>query len=143
MDQLFDGPAAESRSHGRFVSAGAKRHGDGYLQIQRHQGGQVPVYRAELLPFPALWPDVSAIHVHEADIYGNCRVKGISIADFELARASKHLIITCERLVHNEEIRRDPTATVIPYYCVDAVCEFLSAAIRGIWPTNISPMRII
>jgi glutaconate CoA-transferase subunit A len=73
--------------------------------------------------FPALWPDVSAIHVHEADIYGNCRVKGISIADFELARASKHLIITCERLVHNEEIRRDPTATVIPYYCVDAVCE--------------------
>jgi glutaconate CoA-transferase subunit A len=73
--------------------------------------------------FPALWPDVSAIHVHEADIYGNCRVRGISIADFELARASKHLIITCERLVHNEEIRRDPTATVIPYYLVDAVCE--------------------
>jgi glutaconate CoA-transferase subunit A len=73
--------------------------------------------------FPALWPDVSAIHVHEADVYGNCRVKGISIADFELARASKHLIITCERLIHNEEIRRDPTATVIPYYVVDAVCE--------------------
>jgi glutaconate CoA-transferase subunit A len=73
--------------------------------------------------YPALWPDVSAIHVHEADVYGNCRVKGISIADFELARASKRLIITCERFVHNEEIRRDPTATVIPYYLVDAVCE--------------------
>ena len=27
--------------------------------------------------YPALWPDVSAIHVHEADIYGNCRTKGI------------------------------------------------------------------
>ena len=26
-------------------------------------------------------------------------------------------------MVHNEEIRRDPTATVIPYYLVDAVCE--------------------
>jgi glutaconate CoA-transferase, subunit A len=73
--------------------------------------------------YPALWPDVSAIHVHIADIYGNCRVRGISIADLELARASKHLIITCERLVHNEEIRSDPTATVIPYYLVDAVCE--------------------
>lgn len=73
--------------------------------------------------YPALWPDVSAIHVHEADIYGNCRLKGISIADLELARASKHLIITCERLIHNEEIRRDPTSTVIPYYLVDAVCE--------------------
>ena len=73
--------------------------------------------------YPALWPDVAAIHVHAADIYGNCRVRGISVADLELARASKHLIITCERLVHNDEIRNDPTLTVIPYYLVDAVCE--------------------
>lgn len=73
--------------------------------------------------YPALWPDISAIHVHEADIYGNCRMKGISISDFELARATKRLIITCEKLVHNEEIRRDPTATSIPHYLVDAVCE--------------------
>ena len=51
MDQLFDGPAAEGRGHGRFVSAGTKRHGDGYVQVQRHQSGQVPVHRAELLPF--------------------------------------------------------------------------------------------
>jgi glutaconate CoA-transferase subunit A len=48
---------------------------------------------------------------------------GISIADLELARASKRLILTCEHLIHNEEIRRDPTSTVIPYYLVDAVCE--------------------
>ncbi len=72
---------------------------------------------------PALYPDVAAIHVHEADIYGNCRIRGISVADLELARAAKHLIITAERLVHNEEIRSNPTATVIPYYLVDAVCE--------------------
>ncbi len=61
--------------------------------------------------------------MHEADIYGNCRIKGISVADLELARAAKHLIITCEKLVHNEEIRSDPTLTLIPYYLVDAVCE--------------------
>ena len=73
--------------------------------------------------YPALWPDVSAVHVHEADNCGNARIRGISVADLELARASKHLIITCERLVHNEEIRNDPTYTVIPYYLVDAVCE--------------------
>jgi glutaconate CoA-transferase, subunit A len=72
---------------------------------------------------PALWPDVAAIHVHEADMYGNARFKGITAADLELARASKHLIITCERLIPNDEIRRDPTSTVIPYYLVDAVCE--------------------
>lgn len=73
--------------------------------------------------FPALWPDVAAVHVHEADIYGNARIKGIAVADLELARAAKHLIVTCERLVHNEEIRHDPTCTVIPFYLVDAVCE--------------------
>lgn len=72
---------------------------------------------------PALYPDFSAIHVHEADVYGNCRIKGITIADLELARASKHLVITCERIISNDQIRSDPSQTVIPFYLVDAVCE--------------------
>ena len=84
--------------------------------------------------YPALWPDVSAIHVHEVDIYGNARVKGITIADLELARASKHLILTSERLVHNEEIRSDPTSTSIPYYLVDAVCEVPYGSYPGNMP---------
>lgn len=84
--------------------------------------------------YPALWPDVSAIHVHESDIYGNCRLRGISIADLELARASKHLIITCERLVHNDVIRNDPTQTSIPYYLVDAVCEVPYGSFPGNMP---------
>jgi glutaconate CoA-transferase subunit A len=84
--------------------------------------------------YPALWPDVSAIHVHESDIYGNCRLKGISIADLELARASKRLIITCERLVHNDVIRNDPTQTSIPYYLVDAVCEVPYGSFPGNMP---------
>lgn len=81
--------------------------------------------------YPAVWPDVSVIHVHEADIYGNARFKGISVCDLELARASKRLIITCERLIHNDEIRRDPSATQIPYFLVDAVCEVPYGAYPG------------
>ncbi len=73
--------------------------------------------------YPALWPDVAAIHVHEADVYGNSRIKGISVADVEMARAAKRLIITTERLVPNDVIRQDPAATAIPFYQVDAVCE--------------------
>jgi glutaconate CoA-transferase subunit A len=73
--------------------------------------------------YPALWPDVAAIHVHAADVHGNCQVRGISIADLELARAAKHLIITCERLVPDDWIRADPNSTAIPHYLVDAVCE--------------------
>ncbi len=72
---------------------------------------------------PALWPDVSAIHVHEADIYGNCHIAGISMCDLELARASKSLIITTERLVPTEEFRNIPERTVIAHYLVDAVIE--------------------
>jgi len=84
--------------------------------------------------YPALWPDVSAIHVHEADTHGNARIRGISIADLELARASKHLIITCERLVHSEEIRNNPSLTVIPYFVVDAVCEVPYGSYPGNMP---------
>jgi glutaconate CoA-transferase subunit A len=72
---------------------------------------------------PALYPDVAAIHVHEADRYGNCRIRGTTVADSDLARAAKNLIITCERLIPNDEIRRDPSLTIIPFFCVDAVCE--------------------
>jgi glutaconate CoA-transferase subunit A len=72
---------------------------------------------------PAIWPDVAVIHVHEADIYGNCHIRGISIADLELARAARHLIISAERLIDNAAIRMRPTQTVIPFYLVDAVIE--------------------
>jgi glutaconate CoA-transferase subunit A len=84
---------------------------------------ECPFTGTKYAAMPALYPDVSALHVHEADIYGNCRARGIIVSDFDVARASKRLIITCERLISNEEIRRDPSYTVIPYWCVDAVCE--------------------
>ena len=84
---------------------------------------QCPFTGQKVAAVPALWPDVSAIHVHEADIYGNCSISGISICDMELARASKHLIITAERLVHTDKFRDHPEYTTIPYFLVDAVIE--------------------
>ncbi len=76
-----------------------------------------------LIALPALSPDVAVIHVHECDPFGNCRLRGTSVADPDVARAAKKVIITCERLIPEEETRRDPTQTVIPFFCVDAVCE--------------------
>jgi len=84
---------------------------------------ECPFTRKKFVALPAVWPDVAAIHVHEADIYGNCHIRGISIADLELARAARYVIITAERLVGNMAIRINPTRTVIPYYLVDAVVE--------------------
>jgi glutaconate CoA-transferase subunit A len=93
-----------------------------------------PFTGARLTALPALYPDVAAIHVHEADRFGNCRIRGTTVADLDLARAARRLIITCERLIPNDEIRRDPTRTVIPFYCVDAVCEVPYGSYPGNMP---------
>jgi 3-oxoacid CoA-transferase subunit A/glutaconate CoA-transferase subunit A len=70
---------------------------------------------------PALILDVGLIHVHRADMYGNAQIDGISGFAFELARASKRLIISTEEIVEPDVIRRSPDRTIIPYYLVDAV----------------------
>jgi glutaconate CoA-transferase subunit A len=70
---------------------------------------------------PALNPDVGLLHVHECDVYGNARIYGAGVAPTEIAMASKKVIVSTERLISNEEIRRDPRRTTIPYYLVDAV----------------------
>ena len=72
---------------------------------------------------PACYPDVAMIHVHRCDIYGNAQIDGIYVEDFELARAARRLIITTEEIISNDQIRANPTRTVIPFYLVDAVVE--------------------
>jgi glutaconate CoA-transferase subunit A len=93
-----------------------------------------PFTGERLVALPALYPDVAAIHVHEADRFGNCRVRGTTVADLDLARAARKLIITCERLVPNEKIRHDPSRTAIPFFCVDAVCEVPFGSYPGNMP---------
>ena len=70
---------------------------------------------------PALVLDVTLMHVHRADRYGNAQIDGISGFAHEIARASKRLIISAEEIVDTEEIRRYPERTIIPYFLVDAV----------------------
>lgn len=93
-----------------------------------------PYTGVPLLALPALYPDVAAIHVHEADVYGNARLRGTSVADLDVARAAKRLIITCERLIPTDEFRREPDRTSIPFYCVDAVCEVPFGSYPGNMP---------
>ncbi len=93
-----------------------------------------PYTGKKLILLPALSPDISVIHVHEADIYGNCRFRGIAISDLDLANASKRLIITTERLISSNEIKLNPSSTRIPYHLVDAVCEVPFGAYPGTMP---------
>jgi len=70
---------------------------------------------------PALILDTGIIHVNRADRFGNCQIDGISGFAFEMARASKNLIVSAEEIVDTDVIRAAPDRTIIPYYLVDAV----------------------
>ncbi|HHT84727.1 MAG: CoA transferase subunit A [Bacillota bacterium] len=93
-----------------------------------------PFTGKRLLALPALYPDVAIIHVHRADKYGNAQIDGITVSDFDVARAAKRVILTTERIIDNEEIRKDPSRTFIPYYCVDAVCHVPYGSYPGNMP---------
>ncbi len=72
-----------------------------------------------LLPVPDL--DTAIIHVQVASFDGTCRIFGDPYQDIDLAFAARHVIVTCEELVTNEEIRREPNKNSIPGFVVDAV----------------------
>ncbi len=71
------------------------------------------------LPVPRL--DVAIIHVQKASPDGTCSIEGDEFHDVDIAVAAKYTIVTCEEIVTNEEIRREPTKNSIPSFCVNAV----------------------
>lgn len=71
------------------------------------------------LPVPEI--DLAIIHVQMASIDGTCRILGDELQDIDIASAAKRVIVTCEELVSNEYIRRDPNLNSIPGFVVDAV----------------------
>lgn len=73
----------------------------------------------EYVAVPALPVDWTFLHVGEADKYGNGRHPGARFGDRIMARAANRVALTTERLVDNEDIRRDPLMTSVPY--ADAV----------------------
>ncbi len=83
---------------------------------------------------PALFPDVSFIHVHRADPMGNGQIDGLHVADLELSRASKHVVLTTEEVVPTEVIRSNPGHTTIPATVVDAVVEVPFGSYPGNMP---------
>jgi glutaconate CoA-transferase subunit A len=82
-----------------------------------------PFTGEKVLLVPALNPDVALIHVQRCDPYGNAQIDGLQFMDIDLAMAANSVILTTERIVSNDQIRRDPDQTKIPFFCVDAVVE--------------------
>jgi glutaconate CoA-transferase subunit A len=93
--------------------------------------GQLPDTRQIDCPFtgeklvlvPALNPDFALIHVQRCDPYGNAQIDGLPFMDIDLAMAANRVILTTERIISNDQIRRTPDQTKISFMAVDAVVE--------------------
>ena len=82
-----------------------------------------PFTGEKLLLVPALNPDVALIHVQRCDAYGNAQIDGLQFMDIDLAMAANRVILTTERIVSNDQIRRAPDQTKIPFFCGRRRCR--------------------
>ena len=92
----------------------------------------------------AVVPDVGVIHVQRADAEGNAQKWGSLGVDFEGINASKRVIVTAEKIVDTDVIRRDPNRTIISSFRVNAVVEQPFGAYPGHLAGcyNDAPMRL-
>jgi len=109
----------------------------GGSDVFEHSGAKLvkdPFTGQEICLVPALNLDVALVHVYQCDEYGNARVFGAGLSPTETATCAKKLIISTEEIISNEEIRRQPHLTTIPYYLVDAVVHVPFGASPGAMP---------
>jgi glutaconate CoA-transferase, subunit A len=84
---------------------------------------ECPFTGEKLVLVPAINPDFALIHVQRCDPYGNAQIDGLPFMDLDLALAANRVILTAERIVSNDQIRRAPDQTKIPFLAVEAVVE--------------------
>lgn len=77
--------------------------------------GQIYCY----IPTPKI--DCAVIHVHKASPDGTCRIEGSVYSDLDIAIAATRLIVSCEELVPNDELRRESSLNQIASILPDAV----------------------
>src|SRR5690348_383105 len=88
-----------------------------------------PYTSAEVYVIPQIKPDWAVLHVQEADVLGNARVRGTPFWDRILSRAADNVIVTAERIVPTEDFTACPELTLAPGFLVAAVV----AAPGGAW----------
>ena len=85
----------------------------------------------------AMVPDVALVHAHRADCYGNVQAEPTILwPDIGIMpKAAKRVIVTAEKIVDTEVLRRNPDRTILPGFIVDAVVEVP----YGAHPTSFFP----
>jgi glutaconate CoA-transferase subunit A len=92
-------------------------------KVNAVQSMSCPYSGERVLLVPALYADVAIIHAQASDRMGNVQIAGYEFMDQDIARASQRVIVTTERIVDSDQIRRHSDRTTIPFICVDAVVK--------------------
>ena len=86
-----------------------------------------PLTGSKLWAVPPADPDVAIIHAVMGDEYGNVLVPRRRLLpqslDITLARSCDRVIVTVERIVTNDEVRRQAELNQIPSYRVECIAE--------------------
>ena len=152
-------PVFEEYTHfGISLALFAGYMGIPYIPTRNILGSDIPKYNKNIkitdCPFTggkvaaikALIPDVGIIHVQRADAEGNAQKWGSVGVDQEGINASRKVIVTTEKIVDSDVIRRDPNRTIIPGFRVSAVVEqpFGAFPVRlaGCYNTGRNVMRV-
>lgn len=110
--------------------------GSDLLDVSEVLGSQVqmedPFTGEKLIAVRAIEPDVAVIHVQQADEYGNARIEGPKYEDVIKVKAAKTVIVSAEEIIPNLEFRKNPEATSILHFMVDAVVH----TPRGAYPCS-------
>lgn len=85
-----------------------------------------------LLGVPPVRPDLCLLHAQQADEHGNVQLLGGPFFDVMLALASRRVVVSVDRIVSAETVRRTNHLTKLPAHMVDAVVE----APYGAHPTS-------
>jgi glutaconate CoA-transferase, subunit A len=129
-------PVFEEVSHfGLSMALMAGQMGVPFLPLKSQIGSDLPKYNKNITtmecPFTgqtigtirAINPDVGIIHVQRCDAEGNAQKWGTMGVDIEGINASRKVIVTTEKIVDSDVIRRDPNRTIIPAFRVSAVVQ--------------------
>jgi len=77
----------------------------------------------KLLAAAAIKPDVCLLHAQQADEHGNVQFLATPFFDAMLAQASRRVIVSVDRVVSSDTIRKSNHLTKLPGVMVDAVVE--------------------
>jgi glutaconate CoA-transferase subunit A len=106
-----------------FIPSRSMMGSDVAGQLPEIERMDCPYTGEQLVLLPALNPDVALIHVQRCDAFGNAQIDGLPFMDPDIAMAANRVIMTTERIVSNDQIRRAPDQTKIPFFAVEAVVE--------------------